>query len=351
MGVNSINSLRGTFDGGGHTLSNFVLSTNATGDWDSNYRGERVKNYSGLIDNLYSESYIGNLTLNNVECINDYSVGIIGTAYSNTMIENINFYNSFNSNIISLLVGTITGSSRVSINNIRIDNSGKTADSYCIYRTTASYEYYPNNAPYYRFYTPSIIIDGVYITNSNNIKNNSSAIIYSLNECEKVTGTLATKYCSVSYGSIKVTNYKLASNIENGAFGYFYNLSDSKVSYENTYVSNSEISGNTSTCWSNVNTLTDSINTGLTTTWGADNSLRVIDAGNENVMTNVKSSIILYPDANGIYTYYSASGTAVTISNPTLINKNLFVSMLGFDETIWDFDNLDIQNKKYPSIR
>ena len=55
--------------------------------------------------------------------------------------------------------------------------------------------------------------------------------------------------------------------------------------------------------------------------------------------------------ANGGFTYYSASGTMATFNDVSLIDKDLFISMLGFDSTVWDLDNIDIENGIYPTIR
>ena len=128
-------------------------------------------------------------------------------------------------------------------------------------------------------------------------------------------------------------------------------------------VSNSEINGDTVWLWSGADCVSDSINTGSTLHWAAKESIRCIDAGSEfgtyffsndehDTSENcIKSSIILYPDANGKYTYFSSSGVAAELEDKTVIDKNLFISMLGFDEEIWNLDNIDITAGKYPTIR
>lgn len=66
---------------------------------------------------------------------------------------------------------------------------------------------------------------------------------------------------------------------------------------------------------------------------------------------SIKSSIVLMPSANGEYTYISANGDAVTISDVSLIDKNLFVSLLGLSEEVWDLDDIDIKSGKYPKLK
>lgn len=133
-----------------------------------------------------------------------------------------------------------------------------------------------------------------------------------------------------------------------------YRMEKSDGYYNNITVSKSEIHSKTNNAWSYVDCVTDSINTGKTQAWGASQSVRCIDAGSEvgtYDLGDISSSIVLYPNANGVYTYYSSSGTQATFDDASLINKNLFKSMLGFDETIWNLDNIDIANGLYPTIR
>ena len=65
----------------------------------------------------------------------------------------------------------------------------------------------------------------------------------------------------------------------------------------------------------------------------------------------IKSSIVLMPSANGEYTYISAQGDVVTLSDVSLIDKNLFVSLLGLSEEVWDLDDIDIKSGKYPKLK
>ena len=95
LGVNYIKSISGTFDGGGHTLKNFTLSTGAIG------------NYSGLFREVKADSKICNLTLENVRCNEEYASGLAGSVSYETTIENITVVNSFHDEIRSVLVGLI----------------------------------------------------------------------------------------------------------------------------------------------------------------------------------------------------------------------------------------------------
>ena len=40
-----------------------------------------------------------------------------------------------------------------------------------------------------------------------------------------------------------------------------------------------------------------------------------------------------------------------TFNDVSLIDKDLFISMLGFNETVWNLDNIDVENGIYPTIR
>jgi hypothetical protein len=72
---------------------------------------------------------------------------------------------------------------------------------------------------------------------------------------------------------------------------------------------------------------------------------------NGSYSLTANSSIVLYPDANGVYTYFSASGNPGQINAASLINKDLFVSFFGFDENIWNLDDIDVERNLYPNIR
>ena len=199
----------------------------------------------------------------------------------------------------------------------------------------------------YYFYS-NIYIDGFYLRNINNTKTSAGGVFYEVN------GTASeSKYYPKR--QVRISNLTIDGRIANGIFG-----ETSELGYLRSYsqltveVEKAEIKATTDIVWSGVILLKDSINVGKTKKWGALQSVRCIDAGAEigsYDLGEIKSSIILYPDANGIYTYYSSSGTQATFDNATLIDKNLFKSMLGFDETIWNLDNIDISNGLYPTIR
>ena len=347
LGVNYINSLQGVFDGGGHTLKNFTLST-----------GAGYKLYSGLFRDLYGS--ICNVVLENIQCNEShYANGLIGTMHTNSKLDNIIFKNSLNNcDLRSVLIGKVAGQNckgsgnetvgygDVNIKNITIENSGNRADTYGIYTQEAT-TYSVDSFTSYYFYS-NIYIDGFYLRNINNTKTSAGGVFYEVN------GTASeSKYDPKR--QVRISNLTIDGKIANGIFGETSKLgslsSNSQLTVE---VEKAEIKATTDIVWSGVVLLKDSINVGKTKEWGALQSVRCIDAGAEigsYDLREIKSSIILYPDANGIYTYYSSSGTQATFDNATLIDKNLFKSMLGFDETIWNLDNIDIANGLYPTIR
>ena len=346
LGVNYINSLQGVFDGGGHTLKNFTLST-----------GAGYKLYSGLFRDLYGS--ICNVVFENIQCNESYDAsGLVGTMHTNSKLDNIIFKNSLNNcDLRSVLIGKVAGQNckglgdepvgygDVNIKNITIENSGNRAATYGIYTQEATRVYY--SSAYYFFYS-NIYIDGFYLRNINNTKTSAGGVFY------KVNGTDSeSKYYPKR--QVRISNLTIDGKIANGIFGETSSLgylrSNSQLNVE---VEKAEIKATTDIVWSSVILLKDSINVGKTKKWGALQSVRCIDAGAEigsYDLGEIKSSIILYPDANGIYTYYSSSCTQATFDNATLIDKNLFKSMLGFDETIWNLDNIDIANGLYPTIR
>ena len=349
LGINSINSLKGTFDGGGHTLKNFTLSTDASSN-----------TYSGLFKTVRSNSTICNIVFENVNCSEEYASGLIGTI-SNSTIKNIIFKNSLNNcRLRSVLIGKVAGQEtrynyntytsygEINVYNILIENSGNLAYSYGIYSQEATKESDPGNSgEYYHFYS-NIYIDGFYLLNINNTNSAAGGVLY------KVPGISRTASFDESYypqREINISNLRIDGNIANGVVSRSTN--DYKI-YSQIIVEKAELNGTTKTAWSNVVLLKDSIHTGTTQSWGASKSIRCIDAGSEIGSYNlgaISSSIILYPDANGVFTYYLASGTMATFNDVSLIDKDLFISMLGFDETVWNLDNIDIENGKYPRIR
>ena len=324
LGVNYINSLSGTFDGGGHTLKNFVLSTGATSG-----------SYSGLFREVKADSKICNLILENVSCNEEYASGLVGAMFANgeniynICIENITIKNSFNNIMRSVLIGILSwrkGGTTVTLNNITVSESGKKALALGVYVSSA-YE------------KGFIRINGFYVEGQENQISDAAGIMYWFSE----------KYAG--YAQVTITNFVLNMDIENGII--------SRITKDATYngnisVQKSEIHSKTTTAWGGVDELCDSIHTGTTQNWGAKKSVRCIDAGAEigsYDLGTISSSIILYPDANEVYTYYSSSSTQATFKGSELIDKNLFVSMLGFDETIWNLENIDIKNGIYPTIR
>ena len=344
LGVNCINSLTGTFDGGGHTLKNFTLSTGASYD-----------TYSGLFKTVNSNSTICNIVFENVNCSEQYASGLIGVAYAfNTPIDNITIKNSFHNYMRSIMIGTIIGVAEegtvynesivgeIFLNNIFIKNSGEKVETYGIYNLKATG--IKKSQGYYDDYYPIVNINKFQIDGNNAQTQNSAGVLYTTEESLSGFGITCT---TVENPTINIKHYVLNIDID-------YGIAPEKMYNGTITVSQSEIHSKTKIAWSRVTLLEDSIHTGITQSWGAFVSVRCIDAGSEigsYDLRKISSSIVLYPDANGVFTYYSASGTMATFNDVYLIDKDLFISMLGFDSTVWDLDNIDIENGKFPRIR
>ena len=357
LAVNQIGSLNGTLDGGGHTLSNFVLSTDAEG---SSTTTSTLNTYSGLIKSLGSDSKINNICFDNVSCFEPCSSGIVGTMRNNAVLENIKISNSFNDVAMrSLLVGTAIGTileypdnfkdapkyeGNVYINNIEINNSGNNCLSFGLFTTEQTYYKHSDGAsnPYYMW--PSVHIDGFIVNNVDNHNADSCGLIYAL-------PTAHNKSYSSNNEVVSIKDFKFNGNVSYGLINF---ADDYTSEYKEISVNNAEINGNTNVAWSNATTLTDALLNGRTNSWGAEQSLRCIDTKNDLSqleIENVFSSIFLYPDANGVYSYFSAEGELLTFNDASLIDKNLFVSLFGFSEETWDLDTIDIGNGLYPHIR
>ena len=315
LGVNCINSLTGTFDGGGHTLKNFTLSTGASNG-----------TYSGLFKTVNKNSTICNMVFENVNCTEKDASGLVGVLYSyQSFVKDIELKNCFNNPIRSILIGAIrrslyeNGEDVANIQNITILNSGEKAETYGIY-SAGDYDY-----------KTYISINGFYVDGNPNVLSGACGLFKFEGGSEEII----------------VSNYILRVDIDYGVSGMI-------SSHKKFYVKSSEIHSKTKIAWSGVSLIEDCILTGTTQEWGAGRSVRCIDAGSEigsYDLGDICSSIVLYPDANGVFTYYSASGTMATFNDGSLINKDLFISMLGFNETVWNLDNIDIENGIYPTIR
>lgn len=305
--INQINYVSGSFDGDNHTIKNFVLS------------GALFDRVCGTVRNICFE---------NVECAGKSSKGIVNTLSNGGKLENITIKNSFNNTEMSSVLVTNAIGIRVYLKNIHIINSGRKANTLGIGYTTRE----TTKDKY-----PAVSIDGFYVDELNNTVSGAGAIFYST----YIDGI-------DTYGDINISNVRIVGNIDNGIIG------NKRNSYYSIKLVNAEIRGKTKVAWSGVKYLSNAILNGKTEEWGATYSEKCIDTSNEFSMLTrygIKSSIVLMPSANGEYTYISANGDAVTISDVSLIDKNLFVSLLGLSEEIWDLDDIDIKSGKYPKLK
>lgn len=299
-------SSEGLFEGDNHTVKNAVFS------------GALFGEVSGTVRNICFE---------NIESTEKSYEGIAGRLTGK--LENITIKNSINNKrMLSVLVTKAAGQ-HAYLKNIHIINSGNKAETLGIWGPEENEE---------KMY-PAISIDGFYVDEMNNTATNAAGALFH---------SVSTGYCDV-YGDIEISNVRIVGNIFKGIIG-----ETSSISKYSVKLVNAEIRGKTKVAWSGVTYLSNAILNGKTEEWGAKYSEKCIDTSNEFSILKregIKSSIVLMPSANGEYTYISAQGDVVTISNVSLIDKNLFVSLLGLSEEVWDLDDIDIKSGKYPKLK
>lgn len=305
--INQISGVSsGLFEGDNHTVKNAVFS------------GALFGEVSGTVRNICFE---------NIESTEKSYEGIAGRLTGK--LENITIKNSFNNKrMLSVLVTKAAGQ-HAYLKNIHIINSGNKAETLGIWGPEENEE---------KMY-PAISIDGFYVDEMNNTATNAAGALFH---------SVSTGYCDV-YGDIEISNVRIVGNIFKGIIG-----ETSSISKYSVKLVNAEIRGKTKVAWSGVTYLSNAILNGKTEEWGAKYSEKCIDTSNEFSILKregIKSSIVLMPSANGEYTYISAQGDVVTISDVSLIDKNLFVSLLGLSEEVWDLDDIDIKSGKYPKLK
>lgn len=299
-------SSEGLFEGDNHTVKNAVFS------------GALFGEVSGTVRNICFE---------NIESTEKSYEGIAGRLTGK--LENITIKNSFNNKRMLSVLVTKTAGQHAYLKNIHIINSGNKAETLGIWGPEENEE---------KMY-PAISIDGFYVDEMNNTATNAAGALFH---------SVSTGYCDV-YGDIEISNVRIVGNIFKGIIG-----ETSSISKYSVKLVNAEIRGKTKVAWSGVTYLSNAILNGKTEEWGAKYSEKCIDTSNEFSILKregIKSSIVLMPSANGEYTYISAQGDVVTISDVSLIDKNLFVSLLGLSEEVWDLDDIDIKSGKYPKLK
>lgn len=300
-------SSKGLFEGDNHTVKNAVFS------------GALFGSVSGTVRNTCFE---------NIECAGKSSEGIVNTLSNGGKLENITIKNSFNNTEMSSVLVTYARGKWVYLKNIHIINSGSKANTLGFYKPGTDNDNYPTR----------VSIDGFYVDEMNNTVSGAGTLFYNIYTNEGIS----------SVRTIDISNVRIVGNIDNGIIG---NKEGGGCSVK---LVNAEIRGNTKVAWSGVTYLSNAMLNGKTEEWGAKFSEKCIDTSHEFSMLDrgsINSSIVLMPSANGEYTYISANGDAVTISDVSLIDKNLFVSLLGLSEEVWDLDDIDIKSGKYPKLK
>ncbi len=380
-----INNFSGVFDGNGHTISNVTINK-GTG------------NYGGFFGTVNNSTTIKNLKFDTLDLIgnwdngneNQYSGGLIGkvvkTLESKFEVDiiNITLNNCLNnsSNLtgrFGLVVGLIENNSKVlyfsdsyyttvicdiTMSEISILNSGQSlqdGSSYCIGATNSTKKVTSTNS--YGIYTQwSYYPLNIKLENYTLISNfASTGTKYGV--LSKVISTTETITTSVQTGtsSVGISDY---TRLEINKFNNSVNGLHAGIAPDycglTINVSNSQNTGNIETAWGSVNSLKNSINLGECLYWGANVSENCVDINeittynysiNKRTENNIRNSIILFENADGSYYYFTSGGQQGTINNITLLTKDLFITLLSFDETIWDLDNFDLSNGTYPTLR
>ena len=384
--MSPIENFSGIFDGGGHILSNINL-----------VKGKG--NYGGFFGTISSKATIKNIEFNCIESNGNWvnSGGLIGCLegketgnrienfdeYAHRTfeikIDNISFDDSFNKSSIcnfGLFVGayknyisrpiydTFGDSSReiclLTCSNLKtvdsLKNKGSYAKSYLINQCELKVDYEFTNGISQSdkqiqklFDKKNIKIDGLYLQDNTN-----DSVNY-----ENHNGILNSCIYTNTQSSTKIKSGIMATNLENNINGLKSFIAPNDVEPLTTIdVSCSSNYGSTKFAWGGVTNLENCISTNDTQSWGAKKSLNCIDAAvqgqkfsfsvlNEGIATNCVS---LMPDGDGVYKYYNSASKIAEVKKASLINKDFFVSLLKFDENIWDFNDLDIINRQYPKI-
>ena len=126
----TVYSFEGTFDGSGHTISNFYQNTwEIKGDYDGNY----YKDAMGLFGYVVNGT-VKNLTVDNFSSDGEYTpTGVIAayadgkSTFENIAITNCNprVYNTGNGGIIGVAGDTGDKDTKITLKNITVDNSNK----------------------------------------------------------------------------------------------------------------------------------------------------------------------------------------------------------------------------------
>ncbi len=408
--MSPIENFSGVFDGGGHTLFNINI-INGTGDYGGFFgtvsRTATIKNLmfskvelagtweiaGGLIGATKGEvktelkNYIYKYTMSDVT----YNVNIDNIKFSDSFNSTLNVSDSFglfigcyycdasattssssnyygyyyyNSTTYSKLLTPIVNlSDAEACDCLRTNNL---CSSVCLGQINFSCTYAYYDVEYLKKALMRLMkIDGENgLLNVDGIKLiSTSAIDYvQTNGLVSNVKSKVTNGIHLTYEDIKtlMANYKLfnISHIYSNLKGLKYLVTENDSLPFYTTVTQSSNYGQTTYSWGGVDEINNSISTSDSTAWGAKVSNKCIEAGNNEANFSYDTSTAgmayncanLIPNESGVYTYYNASGNSGTVSKSSLINKDFFVSMLNFETSIWDFSNLNIVTKKYPTI-
>ena len=389
-----IENFSGTFDGGGHTLSNITI-IKGTGD------------YGGLFGTINQNAIIKNIVFDSFDMNGTwyYQGGLIGQIDYGKNFKNIDSWTKTKKYINSLSIENIEFKN--SFNDVEITNA-KFGNLIGLDFQKAGYSYNSNYDWESYYYSSLVNIYKIKIVGSNNLVKNGFAHICYEADVGAISSIISSGLNINSiylnsdkdfnydcYGVFGITNKDIALSYSHRPYSssYIYNYDDyySNDTYSDfhTQISNIKISnlinhvngldnlisgsfeydacqeyqidvdgvenhGDLNGLLNNVYKADNVINTGTISTWGATYSDHCIDAGSEYGTYDygsITNSINLVPDTSGIYTYWNAGGETASIKKASLINEDLFINLLQFSKEKWDFSGLNISKYIYPKLK
>ena len=328
--IDALDELIGTIDGGGHTIKNLKLGEDFL-----------IKSLNG------SKAMIKNLKFDGVEASNEGKDSAIVGEVNKGSLENVSITNCLNKSkgvLLDEIDMRMGETGNVYITNAYIDNSGLQASTYIANsidanRTGEEAQVSINNVVLDEYENMN---DKSYLVGSTDTNSNSSVSFYNL----RVNTNLTYLFDSVYNQSTKAPDSaefcikRLELNSDCKAI-----LRENKESYSARacplYFTDFLINGELEAY------LVESY-------YSIDNISYVIDTKNAPTVmyaSSMNSILFLSKDSDGNITYISPSGVTSQTNAYSLFTKEFFIDYLGFDETIWNFDDINIAEGIYPALR
>lgn len=252
-----------------------------------------------------------------------------------------------------------TNKFEIYINNVNITDSGISLQddtSYCIGALNlVKSGTYNSSVSFTNLYPAFIEINGLKLTSSYIHTNQVYGILANPEEVTSVSNDeFGDDHYAHSIYDLNKIAYMYVNGFENNINGLTASIAPPNTIKLTIQVACSANHGNTTIAWGGVTALTNCINTGRCSSWGAtqsNNCFDIAEQGTYQYGSNIMNSFILFENADGSYYCYTSGGKLSVVSNITLVTKEWFVSFLSFDENIWNLDDFDLSNNIYPTFR